>query len=390
MPHVRLTDLLLRRKSVRCRTDFLDTETPGSFGVTISPDGTKTFFLRYRFGHHQRRLKLGRYPALSLADARSEAKDALALVHRGIDPQRRRREAREARTVRALRDRFMEEHAPKRSADTRRNYALCWNHLKPLFDAPVHDIRWEDLAAVHADLSDRPVMANRVLSLASKAFSLAKRWGWFPRDAANPAREHDRNPEYRRGVALEPQQIRAIGKALEAERAGSTRDALTVTLLTGARPREIYTARWDMLDGRVLQLPRAKTGPRSVYLGAPAFAVLERRARKSDFAFPGRKPGAPLGSLNAIWRRVKARAELPATIRLYDAGRHTFATVAEELGVPEDRRRRIMGHAPRGVHEGYIHPRHSVLLREADRVAEALWAALQGGEETGEIIAFPG
>lgn len=43
-------------------------------------------------------------------------------------------------------------------------------------------VTWKDLDALHRKLAHAPYQANRLLSLASKAWALATRWGWFPRD----------------------------------------------------------------------------------------------------------------------------------------------------------------------------------------------------------------
>jgi len=45
--------------------------------VRVTPKGTKSFVLLYRSGGRQRRLTIGRYPTLSLSDARRKAQEAL-------------------------------------------------------------------------------------------------------------------------------------------------------------------------------------------------------------------------------------------------------------------------------------------------------------------------
>ena len=54
--------------------------------IRVSPGGTKTFSLRYRVGGKSRNLKLGRYPTLSLQEARERAQTALRTVADGRDP----------------------------------------------------------------------------------------------------------------------------------------------------------------------------------------------------------------------------------------------------------------------------------------------------------------
>jgi integrase len=85
---VALTDLQIRKLVPRPRERFevWDARLPG-FGVRIAPTGTKSFILVYRHKGRPRRMTLGRYPVLSLADARKRAIEALAGLARGADPQ---------------------------------------------------------------------------------------------------------------------------------------------------------------------------------------------------------------------------------------------------------------------------------------------------------------
>ncbi|RWQ46998.1 MAG: site-specific integrase [Mesorhizobium sp.] len=66
--------------------DIWDSKVKG-FGVRVSPKGTKTFVLLYRFEGRPRRYTIARYPDLSLADARDKAQAAKGKIANGIDPQ---------------------------------------------------------------------------------------------------------------------------------------------------------------------------------------------------------------------------------------------------------------------------------------------------------------
>jgi integrase len=265
-------------------------------------------------------------------------------------------------------------------------------HLLPaLGSRKVGAVTWNDLDALHRRLAPTPYQANRMLSLASKAWALAARWGWYPRNLPNPAHGHDRHPEQARGRALDREQLARLGAALDQEQDGTASvAALRFCLLTGCRPGEALGARWEDLDlsARLWRLPAAKTGPRAVYLGRPALEVVLGITRAGSWLFTGRGDAddVPLASLRALWERLAARAELPEGLRLYDATRHTFATTAAELEVPRDVRQLLMGHAPgREAHDRYVHAT-GVLLRAADLVAGHLAAALRGEEEPGARV----
>lgn len=141
--------------------------------------------------------------------------------------------------MRDLAARYLQEHASKRSASTRRAAEMLFRlYLIPaLGSRKVADVTWNDLNTLHRKLAHAPYQANRLLSLASKAWALATRWGWFPRTLPNPACDHDRYPEQPRGRALDRKQLARLGTALDRERNGLTSvAALRFCLLTGCRP----------------------------------------------------------------------------------------------------------------------------------------------------------
>src|SRR5437867_690109 len=102
MPTENLTDKKLRSlKPESERAEYWDEALPG-FGVRVTPTGEKTFCIMYRIGGKQRRHTLGKYPKVSLAEARDMAKDAFEFVRKGKDPVQEKR----AEEARAVRERF--------------------------------------------------------------------------------------------------------------------------------------------------------------------------------------------------------------------------------------------------------------------------------------------
>jgi integrase len=92
---VRLTDkhvLALKADSGK-RLEVFDLQEPGLL-LRVSDAGRKTWFFRYRIADgRQPRMKLGTYPATSIADARRKAQDARRIVETGEDPAAQARKA---------------------------------------------------------------------------------------------------------------------------------------------------------------------------------------------------------------------------------------------------------------------------------------------------------
>jgi integrase len=364
-----------------------DSDVKG-FGIAVSRGGVKSFLLNYRgAGGRERRYTIGRFGEWTVENAREEARQLKAAVGRGEDPlsqrQARRQAPDSAPTVADLAARVLAEHYSKKSASSRRNAEILFRlYLLPaLGSRTVESVTWQDLDKLHRDLgAKRPFMANRLLSLASKAWALAQRWQWFPQDRSNPAARHDRFAEPHRGRDLTREELGRIGASLEQEEDATAVAAFKLCLFTGARPGEVVSARWEDLDvkARTWQLKVAKTGPRVVILGEAAVEVLAGLKKHGPWVFirPTSVNGEPLPSLRPLWGRVAARAELPAGIRLYDASRHAFGTAAAELGVDREVRKLLMGHAPgTDAHDRYTHRSRS-LVAAADLVSGWLRAAL--------------
>lgn len=58
----------------------------GGLFLLMQPSGGKLWRLKYRFGGKEKRLGLGRYPDVTLKEARKRRDDARTLIARGVDP----------------------------------------------------------------------------------------------------------------------------------------------------------------------------------------------------------------------------------------------------------------------------------------------------------------
>ena len=165
-----------------------DTELAG-YGVWIHPSGRKSFVVTYSARGRQRFYTLGRNGELTPHQARTEALDTLARARKGEDPAGDRIAARRAPTVDDLADRHIRDHArTKYKPPSVKRARQLWDRsvLPHLGRRRVADIRRADVAKLMTDMAETPAMANKALSLLSKAFNLAEVWGWRP-EGTNPA-----------------------------------------------------------------------------------------------------------------------------------------------------------------------------------------------------------
>jgi len=85
------------------------------FGVKIYPSGTKKFFYSYLIRNRKRRISLGKYPVISLANAHRLSQEYRKKVRDGIDPQDEQQALNASPTIRELATEFINNHSkPKK------------------------------------------------------------------------------------------------------------------------------------------------------------------------------------------------------------------------------------------------------------------------------------
>ena len=199
----------------------------------------------------------------------------------------------------------------------------------------------------------------------------------------NPARSVKRNPRPKLTRFLSREEICRLHRVLDHYgRARPSRvqqaDVIRLLLLTGCRRGEILALRWQHIDGDTLTLVDAKTGPRRVFLNAPARAILERQPRSaSEYVFPSPLvPGRPLSSNLRLWYSVRREAGIE-DVRLHDL-RHTFASHAVLQGVPLPVVSRLLGHKQPSMTLRYAHVSDRETEAAAERIGAAIAQALEG------------
>ena len=368
-----------------------DTELKG-FGLRVWPSGKRVFVYQYRTEFREtRRPVIGPYGALTVEQARRRARDWAAIVHSGGDPGGERSKARKALSVSDLADRYMAEHAAikKRPRSVKSDATLLRLHILPtLGPKKVESITRRDVQKLHHKMRTTPGAANRTLALLSKMFNLAERWELRP-DGSNPCRHVDKYPERKLNRFLSETELSRFAEALEeAERnkieIPSVIAAIRLLLFTGARLSEILTLRWEDvdLDAQCLRLPDSKTGPKQIYLSAPALQVLSNIERdpKNPYVIVGRKPKSHLVNLRKPWGRIRKQAGLE-DVRLHDL-RHSFASMAVAGGLSLPVIGALLGHTQPATTARYAHLADDPLRQAANIAGGRIAAAMTNRQQT--------
>lgn len=152
-----------------------DSELPGLF-LRVSKTGIKTFAVQYRYGRGRAAPKrvytIGRYPVLTVDQARTESRRILAEVRLGGDPAGDRSKQRKAITLSDLAEDWLASVKDTRKQRTEKEYRrLFEKNISPhLGNRRPSDIAVTDVTRIAKALSDKGVVPNRTLAALSTFF----------------------------------------------------------------------------------------------------------------------------------------------------------------------------------------------------------------------------
>ena len=383
----RLTDANVAKLAPAAREYTVWDTSHAGLGVRVRPSGHRSFVYRRKGEDGARRITLGPAALTGVEEARRKC---LAIET----------EAQSGRPTRGAVPTFAEFVAGPAQAcfdrckpSTRHAAALVLDaRLLPAFGSlPLDRItragvtRWFDEYSLTA-----PGGANRTLDLLRRILNHAIDCGHLD---TNPARGIKRNPRPKLTRFLSRDEVHRLHGVLDryaGARPSRARqaDIIRLLLLTGCRKSEIRALRWQDVDGDTLNLADAKTGPRQVYLNAPARAILERQPRTgSAHVFPSPSdPSRPLSHQLPLWPAVRREAGIE-DVRLHDL-RHTVASHAVLQGIPLPVVSRLLGHKHPSMTLRYAHVGDRETEAAAERIGAAIAQALEGG--TGNGSGSPG
>jgi integrase len=323
------------------RVATFDTVVPG-LCVRCTPTGHKTFALVTRFRGKQRWITLGRVGAITLANARDLAREALSRAHKGEDPRRRRSD-----TFAEIAARFVVEYARPRNRSWHeterifRKYCGAWA-ARDVADITRRDVRElvETVAGEHGG-----IMSNRVLSTIRRMFTWALERdiiGESPAQGVRPLAK-----EVSRDRVLSDAELRAYWKATGAL-AYPWGPYFRVLALSGQRLSEAAGMRWSDVDiDRALWTIPAEANKsgrlHEVPLSEPVVDILRAVPRHSGpYVFTTGNGTVPISGIGRP-KAALAEAMNCGNWTLHDL-RRTFATTAARLGYPPHVIEKVLNH----------------------------------------------
>jgi len=312
------------------RVDYFDTST-NHLTLRVSHVGTKAFVLYRKIDGVAERLTLGRYPTMTIDQARRMVAQHNGSIAVGQNPAEEKRSLRQESTLGEVFDRYMVEYAKPRKKS--------WEIDEQRYN--VHLVHWQNkkLSAIKKQhvqkllthiaenqrfiegvdkLGRRKVKkvggkgaSNQILRLLRKVFNQAIDWGW---EGDNPCTRIKEYKSQSRDRFLEGDELPKFFEALGEEPNKVARDYILASLLTGARRTNVLEMRWDQinLERKEWLIPETKNGEsqRLPLISAMLTLLKDRKAEggDSEWVFPSHGSTGHLTNPDKTWKRVLSRA----------------------------------------------------------------------------------
>lgn len=322
--------------------------------LEVMPNGSKYWRLKYRYLGKEKRLALGVFPSISLAEARSKRNEARKLLNSGIDPAEHKRSSKHkamndaANTFEAIAREWHSLQTDRWSRAYPSKVMRCFekNVFPHLGNRPISQIAPPEILECLRKIEKRGSLdvAATTKQLCGQVFRYGIQTGRCERDATADLRGALKSRRTKHYSAIEAKDIPDFLAALEKNDArlfARTQRAIKLSLLVFARPGEIRQARWSEIDfkTKTWTIPAEKMKMRRdhiIPLSRQTIEILKEQYEETehiqtDWVFPSQvKPKMPMsdGTVTKAIERIGYGEKLVA---------HGFralarTTIREELG----------------------------------------------------------
>lgn len=349
-------------------------QTLKGFGVRATSGGTKAFFVEKLINNKLRRITIGRYPELTVEQARKEAQKVLGKIATGVDPVAERREQRaKAVTLEQVFHDYLNARKALKQTTINDYHRIMKESFHDWRNKPLLNISKDMIAKRHALRGEASeARANLAMRFLRALFNFAA--GEYE-DAKgqslileNPVRRLSHTRAWyrveRRQTVIKSHELAIWYDALmnmnyerNSGKAGILRDYFLLILFTGLRREEAVRLTWEQIDfqGKTLSIIDTKNHQKHILpLSDFLYDLLKSRQTHatSQYVFPGDGKTGYIVEPRKAMDKVTKKSGVVFT--LHDL-RRTFITIAESLDIPAYALKRLLNHKMNhDVTAGYI------------------------------------
>jgi len=352
--------------------------------LRVTDTGAKSFLVRRRVNGTPRMNTIGRYPEMTISQAREKAREMINLIENGINPKDQLRD-NQSRTItlgKVVSD-YMISRGTNLKDNTKKGYISAFNnYLIDWSNTPIAEITRNMVERKHRAITKKsPTRANTIMRHLRAYFNYAM--GEYEDASGNPIFIHNPvsrlshvkawNREKRKQTVIKTYDLKKWYDAVMElpqhqykdvyiESAEVCRDLFLFILFTGLRRREASNLMWSNIDFKDHSLTIEDTKnhePHSLPLTPFLLEILERRKSDGLYVFQGSTPDFQSLSLNIPLNDPKNQVKRVRRIsgvyfNLHDL-RRTFITIAESLDINTYALKQLLNHKDqRDVTGGYI------------------------------------
>lgn len=303
---------------------FYDTKVRG-LEIMITDQGSQSFKVYRKCNGKPVRVTLGKYPEMSIENARHEAQRVIADMIKGKNPNEEKKTLRSETTFGEMFVLFMErysKHHKKTWKDDEKDVPRFLGHW---FQRKLSSLTKQEIQALHEKIRKENGLyqANRLLARLHIIYNKAIEWGW---EGINPAQGIKKFKEKSRDRFLHPDELPRFFESLDLEDNDSIRDYIYISLLTGVRKSNVLSMRWEDIhfERKEWLIPETKNGESlRVHLVEKVIDILKERACRypqNKWVFEGTGETGHLVEPKSGWKRILERAGIK-DLRLHDLRR---------------------------------------------------------------------
>lgn len=343
-------------------------------GLSVTQNGIKSFFVYRRVSGQPKRITLGRFPDLSIEQARKEAQKVLGKIAVGINPiaEKRTTKLRSA-TLSEVFDHYLKARKSLKPITLKDYKRIMQEVFGDWLNKPLIEITKDMVARRHTEFGKRSeARANNAMRVLRALFNFAS--GEYEDSSGHtlfPDNPVKRLSHTRAWYRIERRQsivrlcdlpawysaVMSLANDTHNSKAATIRDYLLLILFTGLRRQEAAKLTWSQInfEDKYLTIVDTKNRqPHTLPLSDYIYHLLRNRRwlTKSPFVFAGSGNAGHLIEPKKQMEKIKATSGVDFT--LHDL-RRTFITIAESLDIPAYALKKLLNHKTNAdVTAGYL------------------------------------
>jgi integrase len=244
-------------KNLQPESSWLEKIEASGLGLRVTPSGNKSWFYRFTYNGKRFKMSLGKYPAISLKEARELLFQTQKLKESGTNPIEHsyQEKLKQKNTVGLLVMTWYKNYIEKHRKQPMQIKQQIDADIIPLLGhKELEKLHPRDITQALDSIVKRgsPVHANKVLSTLKQAFNYAVSRGDLVSNPATSIRSRDIGGlEKPRERFLTMDEIKILWNFLDSSANKISQAilcAIKIILLTGVRTGEISLAKWDEID----------------------------------------------------------------------------------------------------------------------------------------------